>query len=134
MNVKKCTGRLEASIIHDFEFFHLFKLYRSSHQRRSIKKVFLKILQISQENTCASCRLQACNFIKKKTLAQMLSCEFCEIFKNTFLQNTSGRLRPALKSFYKILHLVITPEVHLSLNGQVCFICVHRSRKRNICI
>ena len=27
---------------------------------------------------------QACNFIKKEILAQMFSCEFCEIFKNTF--------------------------------------------------
>ena len=27
---------------------------------------------------------QACNFIKKETLAQVLSCEFCEISKNTF--------------------------------------------------
>ena len=25
-----------------------------------------------------------CNFIKKETLAQVFSCEFCEIFKNTF--------------------------------------------------
>ena len=25
-----------------------------------------------------------CNFIKKETLAQVLSCEFCEISKNTF--------------------------------------------------
>ena len=33
---------------------------------------------------------EACNFIKKETLAQMLSCEFCEISKNTFLYNTSG--------------------------------------------
>ena len=24
-------------------------------------------------------------FIKKETLTQMFSCEFCEIFKNTFL-------------------------------------------------
>ena len=30
-----------------------FLEYRSSHQRCSIKKVFLKILQNSQENTCA---------------------------------------------------------------------------------
>ena len=28
--------------------------------------------------------LQAWNFIKKETLAQVLSCEFCEIFQNTF--------------------------------------------------
>ena len=26
----------------------------------------------------------ACNFIKKGTLVQVLSCEFCEISKNTF--------------------------------------------------
>ena len=31
--------------------------------------------------------VQACNFIKKKALTQVLSCEFCEISKNT-----SGRL------------------------------------------
>ena len=33
----------------------------------------------------------ACNFVKKETLAQMFSCEFCEISKYTFfLQNASG--------------------------------------------
>ena len=30
------------------------------------------------------CRSHACNFINKETLAQVFSCEFCEIFKNTF--------------------------------------------------
>ena len=30
----------------------------------------------------------ACNFIKKETLAQVFSCEFCEISKNTFLHRT----------------------------------------------
>ena len=25
-----------------------------------------------------------CNFIKKETLTQVFSCEFCEIYKNTF--------------------------------------------------
>ena len=37
--------------------------------------------------TCVSggkkCLFCPCNFIKKETLAQVLSCEFCEIFKNT---------------------------------------------------
>ena len=55
---------------------------RSSHQKCSIKKEFLKISQNSQESTCAR---PACNFIKKETLAQVLSCEFRETFKNTFL-------------------------------------------------
>ena len=27
---------------------------------------------------------ETCNFIKKKTLAQLFFCEFCEIFKKTF--------------------------------------------------
>ena len=27
---------------------------------------------------------EACNFIKKETLVQMFTCEFCETFKNTF--------------------------------------------------
>ena len=26
----------------------------------------------------------ACNFIKKETLAQLFSCEFCELSRNTF--------------------------------------------------
>ena len=30
----------------------------------------------------------ACNFIKKEILAQLFSCEFCEISKNTFSQRT----------------------------------------------
>ena len=33
-------------------------------------------------------RLWACNFIKKKALAQVFSCEFCEIYKNTFYYRT----------------------------------------------
>ena len=43
------------------------------------KIMFLKILQNSQENTCV-----AWSFIKKETLANVFSCEFCEISKNTF--------------------------------------------------
>ena len=46
------------------------------------KKVFLEISQNSQENTCA--RVSFLNFIKKEALAQVFSCEFCEISKNTF--------------------------------------------------
>ena len=33
-------------------------------------------------------RTLPCNFIKKETLAQVLFCEFCEIFKNTFCYRT----------------------------------------------
>ena len=54
-----------------------------------MKKVFLKVWQNSQKNTCAKVsfliKLQAYNF-KKETLAQVFSCEFCKIFKNTPLR------------------------------------------------
>ena len=69
-------------------------------QRCSVKKVFLEILQNSQESTCAKV-----SFIEKETLAQGFSCEFCAISKNTFsyrtpLMATSG-LRPVF--WYKTL-------------------------------
>ena len=54
----------------------------------SEEKLFLEISQNSQENTCAwvsfSMRLQACNCNKKETQAQVFSCEFFKISKNTF--------------------------------------------------
>ena len=37
-------------------------------------------------------RAEACNFIKKETLAQVFPYEFCEFPKNTFFQKTSGFL------------------------------------------
>ena len=57
-----------------------------------MQKVFLKIPQNSQENPVPtsrfqkSCRPQGCNFIKKESLTQVLFCEFCEIFKNSFFK------------------------------------------------
>ena len=47
--------------------------------RGSVKKVFLEISQKSPVP-----KPPACNFIKKEILAQVFSCEFCEISKNTF--------------------------------------------------
>ena len=57
-----CTKIVKTTFIHNFEkkFSNLssvsFKFcnikYRSSHQRSSIKKVFLEVSQNSQENTC----------------------------------------------------------------------------------
>ena len=61
----------------------------------SVKKMFLKILQNSDENTYArvsfliKLQAEACNFIKRETLTQVFSCEFCNIFKNTFLERTT---------------------------------------------
>ena len=55
-------------------------------QRCSVNKMFLEISQNSQENTCArlsfliKLQAEACNFIKKETLIQVFSCEFCEFY------------------------------------------------------
>ena len=38
----------------------------------------------------------------KKTPVQVLSCEFCEIFKNPFWQNTSGRTASGIFSFTQL--------------------------------
>ena len=46
-------------------------------------KVFSEISQNSEENTSARVSFLIF-FIKKVTLAQVFSCEFCEISKNTF--------------------------------------------------
>ena len=53
-------------------------------RRCFVKKVFLEISQNSQENTC-----EACNFIKKESLAQAFTCEFCGNSKKTFFYRTA---------------------------------------------
>ena len=71
---------------------------RGSQQRCSIKKGVLKnFTKFTGKRLCQSIFFNKVikkflKFIKKETLAQVFSCEFCEIFKNTFLQNTSGPL------------------------------------------
>ena len=66
---------------------------RSSHCRCSIRKGVLRNLakftrkHLRQSlffNKFACLRPKACNFIEKEILPQVLSCEFCQISKNTF--------------------------------------------------
>ena len=51
--------------------------------------MLLEISQNSQEITCARVsfliKLQASSFTKKETLTQVISCKFCKLSKNTFL-------------------------------------------------
>ena len=70
--------------------------FRSSHQRCSIKKVFLEISQNSHNLTkqlhqslyfnkvSILIKVSGLQLIKKDTLAQVFSCEFYEISKNIF--------------------------------------------------
>ena len=66
---------------------------RSSHQKCSLKKGVLEnFAKFIGKHLCQGLffnKVEAFNFIKKETLTQVFSCEFCEVFNNTFLQNTS---------------------------------------------
>ena len=64
------------------------------------------------------CRPEACNFIKKETLAQVFSCEFFEISKSTFFTEhlwwlLLTRIREHIKKdnkshILKLLHSITT--------------------------
>ena len=69
-----------------------FQISRSSYQRCSIiKGVLRNFAKFIGKHLCQSlffnkvADLEPCNFIKKETLAQVFSCAYCEISKNTFL-------------------------------------------------
>ena len=113
-------------------FFFGMSPITSNHQSCSMKRVFLQISQNSQESTCArvsfliklqgqnkhflppdthvymcvsgsrKCDLCTHNFIKKETLAQVFSYEFCEIFRNIsfteHLRETASVLKTACYS------------------------------------
>ena len=67
------------------------KLSEAAVRRCSSKQVFLKISQCSQKTPVFESlfnkagALKACIFIKKEIPTQVSSCEYCEIFKNSFL-------------------------------------------------
>ena len=67
-------------------------------RRCSVKKVFLKISQNSPAPRPET-------FIQEDILAQVFSCEFCKIFKNTF--------------FYKTLLVVASDKSGLLLSLQL---------------
>ena len=67
----------------NFDFvFHV----RSSHRRCSVKKLFLKISQNSQENICAESLFfpQPATSLKKRPWHRCFLVDFCVIFKSTY--------------------------------------------------
>ena len=85
--------------------------------RCSVKKVFLEISQNSQENTCARAsfliKFKVAGLIIKEALVQVLSCEFCEISKNTFSYRTNLRWLLLFFSF----HLMTFENTNSSFGG-----------------
>ena len=73
--------------------------------------------QNSQEKTCTRviflnevAGLQACNFIKKETVAQVFSCEFCEIFKNAFFTEHLWTTASVYSKVVKEQRVLVTGE------------------------
>ena len=66
------------------------KDYKNSHRRCSVRKLVPRnFTKFTWKHLCQSLFLikfqpSTCNFIKKEIVALIFSCEFCEIFKNTF--------------------------------------------------
>ena len=83
-------------------------------QRSSAIKVFLEISQNSLENTSARDSFLMklfflMNFIKKESLAQLFSCEFCEISKNNFFYITPPVAASViLKIKFYALYLIVS--------------------------
>ena len=88
--------------------------------------MFLEISQNSQENTCVRVfflnnvwGLQACNFVKKETLAQGFSRKFYEISKNTFfaehLWATASRLNIHIKIIQYWSGVTYCTKVYINL-------------------
>ena len=75
-------------------FTFVFTLFRSSHRRCFIKKVVLKNFAIfAWKQLCWSlCLIKLQHFrsvtLFKKTPTQVSSCDYCEIFKTTYLAAT----------------------------------------------
>ena len=104
---------------------------RSRHRRSSAKKVFLKISQNSQENTCARVSF----LIKLQDLGLQLYwirdsstdilCGFCEIFKNTFftesLRNTAFKQIVATKEFTRSKHYKRSWEIRQTIAKGTAF-------------
>ena len=103
---------------------------RSSQQRCSVKKgvlwkkAFLKISQNSQENTWARvyfliklqvARVEACNFIKKETPAQVFSCDFVKVSMKTFFTEHLWMTASNLTKFIFPFNLFQAVRVYLDL-------------------
>ena len=83
----------------------------------SVKKVYLKISQNSQENTFARVSFLIKWQAWKETLAQVFSCEFYKISKNTFSYRT-----PPVAAFESVVYILrALSRKNRSESKKLCF-------------
>ena len=99
----------KVSLRHTVNHIDLLGLFRSSHRKKRVKKVFLKI---SHEGTCVGVSflitLQVFRSSGLETPRLMFSCKICENFKNNIFKNICERL----------LLFVSTQNTITSTNGE----------------
>ena len=93
---------------------------RSSRPEVFCKKDVLRNFAKYQDNICVRVTL-LCSIIVKETLAQVFSCEFCEICKTTF----SCRIPPATASVSGISHTVtlVNWPIQIYSEQKYCIFC-----------
>ena len=80
---------------------------RSSHWTCSVKNGVLRSFAKFTEKQLYQRIFKACNFIKKEFLAQVFSCEFCEISTNTFF---TEHLRTTASTNAILIHVRIIDQ------------------------
>ena len=82
-------GRIETDFFPKVDLMKQIKYWAVSGNSRVVQRCSVKkmLLEISQENTCVRVSFLI-KLQNKETLAQVFSCEFCEISKNTFFYRT----------------------------------------------
>ena len=76
---------------------------------------YFRRLQMAVQRNLNKVWTQSCNFIKKETLTQVFSCEFCKILRTPFLQNTSSGC------FYSTIPSFLAPIKNQLISRKKCF-------------
>ena len=97
-----------------------------SHKNHNSNIIYTKTKYIHKSNHQSKNRPQACTFIKKETLAQVFSCELCEISKNTHQQIQ-------LHCIKYIRPLGLSVESFLGFNTSILLAPLGPKRVSNIC-
>ena len=98
-------------------------------RRCSVKKLFLKLSQNLQENTCARVSFfikclwpPACNSIKKETLTQVFSCEPWESSRNNFfIEHLRWLLQCVIVFFFTFVHQDSHPAQFWKIKNKTLF-------------
>ena len=88
-------------------------------QSCSVKNVHFSQKKNTYAGVSFYLQLAACNFIKRGPSAHVLSNEFCEVFKNIFFKNNSGRL--LLNQGVSLRNQKQTPQVFKKVVLKNCF-------------